>query len=232
MSKMSPRRERWRRDPRVGWFALTAVGLGILTLLEIAVILLPSAEEVDSRISAAVRSMRNPGLTRFALAVTQFGSPVVVISIATVTTIWLAYKRRTAAIVYLISTVAVGWFLGVVVVQNLVRRERPVGVNLIDVPDKFSLPSGHSLASFLLYASLAVIITLNAPTDRRMKRWVGGGAAVVIVCVGWSRVYLGVHWAGDVLAAWLFGGMWWAFTTATYLGSVTNRQREIAHDAR
>jgi membrane-associated phospholipid phosphatase len=70
-----------------------------------------------------------------------------------------------------------------------------------------------------------VIVMLNLPAGRHLKRWLAVVSAIVIVCVGLSRVYLGVHWFGDVLAAWLLGGAWWSFTTATYIGSVTEERR-------
>lgn len=225
-------RGRLGRDPRAGLIGVAVIAGVVFVALAAVALLIPAWHGIDAAISSVFLSYRQPWITGFAIAVTQLGSAPVVIGVTLAATIWLAVKRRTAAIVYLIATVGGGWFLGVVIVQNLLHRTRPVGVNLITIPAGYSMPSGHSLSSFLLYASLAVIITLNAPTGRRTKRWVGLGAAAIIVLVGWSRIYLGVHWFGDVLAAWLFGGAWWAFTTATYLGSVTSRQREHARDAR
>lgn len=225
-AKPQSRRERWRRDPRAGLLGIAAVVFALFLIFVAIALLLPGWHAVDMSISGFVRAFRNPALTQFAKLVTQLGSAPVIIVLGLVTVVWLAFMRRLAAIVYLVSTVAVGWLLGAVILQNVLHRARPLDVNLIPVPGGYSLPSGHALASFLLYASLAVVFTLNAPTGRRLKRWVGLGAAVIILLVGWSRVYLGVHWFGDVIAAWLFGGAWWAFTTGTYLGSVTEKQRE------
>jgi undecaprenyl-diphosphatase len=134
-------------------------------------------------------------------------------------------RRNWAAALYVFMTVAVGWFLGNDVIKNLIRRPRPSGVNIAPISGDFSMPSGHSLASFLLFTTLCVIVMLNLPTGWHLKRWLAAVSAVVIICVGLSRVYLGVHWFGDVVAAWLLGGAWWSFTTATYFGSVTEERR-------
>jgi undecaprenyl-diphosphatase len=163
--------------------------------------------------------------------VTQLGSAWVVIAGTMAVSLLLLVRGKTAGLVYAIATVGGGWFLGNVVVKNLIERVRPQGVALIDLPRGFSLPSGHALASFLLFATLAVIVVLNVD-GRTAKVSAILGAVVLIGAVGASRVYLGVHWVGDVFAAWLFGGAWWAFTTATYLASVTERQRDRGERAR
>jgi undecaprenyl-diphosphatase len=87
------------------------------------------------------------------------------------------------------------------------------------------MPSTHTLAAFLFFATLCVVVMLNLPTGRHMKRWLAILSTLAILAVGYSRVYLGVHWVGDVLAAFLLGGAWWAFTTVTYFGSVTEERR-------
>ena len=87
------------------------------------------------------------------------------------------------------------------------------------------MPSSHTLAAFLLFTTLCVLVMLNAPVGRHVKRWIAGASALIIIAVGLSRVYLGVHWFGDVVGAVLFGGAWWMFTTATYFGSLTEEKR-------
>jgi len=215
--------ESWRRDPAAGWIAFAgfaAFAALAFVLLAIVVRAVPAAGRFDAMLSAGLRALRTPLLTRFAIACTTLGSTWFVIGVTVATGIWLAWRRSYAGLVYLIATVPVGWFLGDVIAKNLLHRARPMGVALIELPGSYSLPSGHALASFLLYAGLVVIVMLETPPGRHVKRWVFALAALAIVLVGWSRVYLGVHWVGDVLAAWLFGLAWWSFTTATYFGSV------------
>lgn len=215
---------RWQRDPRAGWLGAAALLAALFAGLVVVVLASPSVDRVDAFLSAAVRALQNPQLTQLAIGITQLGGGWVIVAGTVAASVLLLIRGKTAAVVYLVCTVGGGWFLGNVVIKNIVDRMRPQDVALIDLPRGFSLPSGHSLASFLLYASLAVIVVLNVD-GQTAKVAAIVGAAVIIGAVGLSRVYLGVHWVGDVAAAWLFGGAWWAFCTATYLASVTEHQR-------
>lgn len=216
---------RWQRDPRAGWAALAILGMGAFVLVAFLAVAWPAFDSVDAALSAAVRSIRTPVLTQLALWFTRVGSLEVVATVTLAMMVWMAVRRNWAAAVYIFMTVAVGWFVGNNLIKNIVRRHRPIGVNLTPIRTDFSLPSSHSLAAFLMFATLSVIVMLNMPTGHHLKRWLAIGSAVMIIGVGWSRVYLGVHWTGDVIAAWLFGFAWWSFTTATYFGSVTEEKR-------
>jgi undecaprenyl-diphosphatase len=215
----------WRRDPRAGGFALAIAAFGVFVLMALLAVLWPAFSRLDAAASALLWSVRPPSLSVAARWFTELGGAPVIISAAVVLVLWMVARRNWAAAVYVVMTVGVGWALGNEVVKNIIRRDRPQGVNITGLPDDFSMPSGHSLAAFLLFATLCVIVMLNLPTDTHLKRWLVLVSTVAVVAVGFSRVYLGVHWLGDVLAAWLFGGAWWAFTTATYIGAVTEERR-------
>jgi len=70
-----------------------------------------------------------------------------------------------------------------------------------------SFPSGHSTMSTACFLALAMLIA-SLESRRRSKTLVYGLAALVVVGVGFSRVYLGVHWPSDVLAGWCLGSAW------------------------
>ena len=70
-----------------------------------------------------------------------------------------------------------------------------------------SFPSGHSTMSTAAFLTLAMLVA-SLETKRRSKALAYGLAAAVIVGVGFSRVYLGVHWPIDVLAGWCLGSAW------------------------
>jgi undecaprenyl-diphosphatase len=214
-----------RRDPRSGWLAFALTALGAFVLVALFAMAWPAFDRVDAALSAGVRSMRDPVLTQLAQWLTFVGSLEFVAPASGVLVVWMAVKRNWAAIVYIVMTVGAGWFLGNDVIKKIVRRPRPHGVSIVPIGHDFSLPSSHSLAGFLLFTTLCVIVMLNLPTGRHLKRWLAIASAVVIIGIGWSRVYLGVHYVGDVLAAYLLGGAWWSFTTATYFGSVTEERR-------
>jgi undecaprenyl-diphosphatase len=68
-----------------------------------------------------------------------------------------------------------------------------------------AFPSGHATQSLSTYAALALVSAAVVSAPRRPALAV---AAVIAAGVGWSRVYLGVHWATDVLAGWLAAACW------------------------
>ena len=217
--------ESWRRDPRSGWLALALLAAAAFVAVVMLAMLWPAFDSLDAALSAAVRSLRAPALTTVALGMTTMGSTLVIAPLTVVLMIWMAARRNWAGVIYVFMTVAVGWFFGNDIVKYIVRRPRPVGVSIGTPLTDFSMPSGHSLAAFLFFATMCVVVMLNLPTGRHMKRWLAAVSAIIILGVGFSRVYLGVHWVGDVVAAYLLGGAWWSFTSATYFGSVTEERR-------
>ncbi len=70
-----------------------------------------------------------------------------------------------------------------------------------------SFPSGHSTMAAATYLTLAVLIASLEP-NRGTKAMVFVVALALIVAIGTSRVYLGVHWPSDVLAGWCLGAAW------------------------
>jgi undecaprenyl-diphosphatase len=73
--------------------------------------------------------------------------------------------------------------------------------------DSWSYPSGHSLNTMAVLGLLTVLAVRGRPGAARRTLLAALGAFLVAV-VGFSRVYLGVHWPSDVLAGWLIGVLW------------------------
>jgi undecaprenyl-diphosphatase len=90
------------------------------------------------------------------------------------------------------------------VTKHLVGRDRPDLVPHLDQVYSASFPSGHSAMSPIVYFTLAGILAAGEP-NRVAKTLLLGVAAVLVLGIGVSRVYLGVHWPTDVLAGWAMG---------------------------
>jgi undecaprenyl-diphosphatase len=216
---------RWQRDPRAGWLGLALGALGGFVVVALMAMMWPAFDGLDAAASAAIRATRTPVMTIVASWLTSLGGTAFVVTVASALAIWMAVRRNWGGVVYIVMTVGVGWVLGNIVLKNIIQRPRPQGVSIGPLPGDYAMPSAHSLAAFLVFTTLCVIVMLNMPTGRHLKRWLAVGSALAILGVGYSRVYLGVHWVGDVIAAFLLGWAWWSFTTATYFGSVTEEKR-------
>lgn len=101
--------------------------------------------------------------------------------------------------------------------KPILKRVRPEEAKaVISQPRSSSFPSGHSMAALCL-ALAAFLAVLVAPTPFIIpKTIVAVGCLVYAFLVGVSRVYLGVHWPSDVIAAWLLGGAWISIAIAVH----------------
>lgn len=99
---------------------------------------------------------------------------------------------------------------GLLISQGLKQvfgRERPEMAYRAVEAVNASFPSGHAMLSAVVFLTLGVLAARFA--DRRRVKILAVSAAVLVsLLVGASRVYLGVHWASDVLAGWCMGGAW------------------------
>ena len=93
------------------------------------------------------------------------------------------------------------------VAKSVYARARPDLVPHGSYVYSASFPSGHSTLSAATYLTLAVLIASLEP-NRGTKAMVFVLAATLVLAIGFSRLYLGVHWPSDVLAGWSLGGAW------------------------
>jgi undecaprenyl-diphosphatase len=91
--------------------------------------------------------------------------------------------------------------------KDFYERARPSFAIYGDLPASMSFPSGHSTVATATYFILAVIVA-SLERSRSMKTLSFAVAAFLSLMVGFSRVYLGVHWPSDVIAGWCLGAAW------------------------
>jgi undecaprenyl-diphosphatase len=116
--------------------------------------------------------------------------------------LWLAGRRDHALFVAVL--VLAGAMAGPLLKEVVGRPRPPSCAALIEMPTSLSFPSGHTLESLLCFGAIA--LSASALLGSPWKQAIGIVAAVCVVWVAASRVYLGVHWATDVLASWALGG--------------------------
>jgi undecaprenyl-diphosphatase len=144
-----------------------------------------------------------PWLERAVLNLSALGSVAVTALIVSVATVFLllARKPRQAALVVGVASVAA---IGLTLLKNAFGRARPTLVDPIEVVAGLSFPSGHTVIAAVLYPTLGMLVASNLRA-RHLKVFVFVVAALLALVVGFSRVYLGVHYPSDVLGGWLLG---------------------------
>jgi undecaprenyl-diphosphatase len=138
--------------------------------------------------------------------ITALGSVTVLGLIILLAFALLASLRRWTEGVLLVA----GAGGGLLISQGLKRvfeRERPDLVYRAVEAVNASFPSGHAMLSAVVFLTLGVLAARFAER-RRVKVLAVGAAVLVSLLVGASRVYLGVHWASDVVAGWCVGAAW------------------------
>ncbi len=89
-------------------------------------------------------------------------------------------------------------------IKDLVQRVRPDLLPPLEIEPGYSFPSGHTALSMVTYGIFALLIA-RSPLSRPLKMLSIGALGLVVLLVGVSRVYLGVHYPSDVLGGWLTG---------------------------
>jgi undecaprenyl-diphosphatase len=121
--------------------------------------------------------------------------------------LWLQGHHRSVVLV--LVSVAGGLLLSTLF-KEAFDRPRPDLVPHGATVYTASFPSGHSMMAAVTYLTLAVMYARVEP-HRAVKIYLIAVASLIILLVGASRVYLGVHWPTDVLAGWLAGATWALF---------------------
>jgi membrane-associated phospholipid phosphatase len=116
---------------------------------------------------------------------------------------WL--KRNTVLAIYILSAGLSGFFV-TFLLKWLFHRARPSNPS-VPPPHDFSFPSGHSSAAFIFYGLLIYLLSLAAIT-KSLKYLAFTILAILSLLIGFSRVYLRVHYASDVLAGFCIGIAW------------------------
>jgi membrane-associated phospholipid phosphatase len=158
-------------------------------------------DDIDTQIAIAVHQHQASVLDVIMIMFTKIGTGPVLIGAIAAVAFW-SYKRgRNSYILILAANTIIA--MGVnPVLKQIFARARPTLFEVIKRPDTFSFPSGHSMSAVVIYGALATVIIALRPTA---KVPVLIGAVILILGIGFSRVYLGAHWPMDVLAGWASG---------------------------
>jgi membrane-associated phospholipid phosphatase len=185
---------------------------------------------LDHRLANGLHDHAAEPLTTIMRVVTDLGGAILLsaLCLAAYTLLTRRGKRPLGAFV-------VGAFLGAQLLTAALkvgfRRDRPVFDEPLASAGAYSFPSGHALVSLVVYGALAYVLatSLRSPLAR-IACFVA--ATLLVLAIGFSRLYLGLHYLSDVLAGFSAGTAWLLVCIATYRSWTQRRARPIGGEHR
>jgi membrane-associated phospholipid phosphatase len=161
---------------------------------------------VDQTAATAIHELRTPTLTAFFLIVTALGSieAIALVSLGGAV-VFGAWRRWLLFGTWVIA--AGGSVVLILLLKALFARPRPYFEHPLLLETYYSFPSGHAMEAVILYGMLAHFAVLALRTWRT-RAAVIFATSLLVLLIGFSRMYLGVHYLSDVVAGFAAGGVW------------------------
>lgn len=185
--------------------------LALIPFLIIIVIItfnMNTIQHIDNRVTLSIISWRTPQLSSFFSAVTILANPTSVVATVLILTI-IAYvlTKRFHLPLWIILTNSIGSLGLNPLVKNIIQRSRPDEELRLVQEASYSFPSGHAFASMVAFGCVILLLLLF------LKPSAFRGVLIVlsfvtILLIGFSRIFLGVHYLSDVLAGFSLGLFW------------------------
>ena len=161
---------------------------------------------LDAAVLSFLAGHRGAALTAILTVITYAGGTASMTVVTAAAAGWLA-RRRDWSDAVLVAVTGFGALILIPVTKNLIGRDRPPIAGQVLVLTTPAFPSGHALGSFTV-SGVVTVVALGRLRASRARVLFCCAAILFVLAVGISRLYLGVHWATDVLGGWLLGGTW------------------------
>lgn len=215
------------------WGVVRRLGVQVLVSMAVAVTacigFVEIADEIgadedlgqfDVALSAALSRNAGDDQLRIFATLTDLGDKRFLILLSGAIALMLLVRRQWFLGAAWAAATAAGGLLNTAL-KAIFERSRPQWLHDFAAADGWSFPSGHSSGATIVYGLLAYLVVIHLP--KRFHLPVAALAMMLIVCVGFSRVILQVHYFSDVLGGYAFGAAWVAAWVA---GLETFRRRQ------
>jgi membrane-associated phospholipid phosphatase len=205
--------DRQARDFRF-WIAIAVSGVAAALFAAIAASVWADAPvlQLDLEVSVWLHAHRSPAVTAFMLTITRMHATAGILLMAAIVALYLWHRGERYWLMSIALAVPGGLVLNALV-KHVFNRARPVWDDPLLTLASSSFPSGHTAGATVLYGFLAAYLgwRMKSPSTRVLA---AAGCALMVALVGFSRVYLGVHYLSDVLAAASLSTVWLVFCLA------------------
>ena len=189
----------------IGFFACAAVVV-LFAVLADSVFDVHGKTAFDREVTMAIELEHTPTLNRVAHAVSFLGDHRFLLPATLAVTAGLVLMKHRVSAILFFGVVIGGWLLESLI-KIVYHRARPDLWPALVTEKTFSFPSGHATMSTLFFGAVAALV-LHLYKNRLVRGVTLALATFIILCVCYSRIYLGAHWATDVVAGILVGLFW------------------------
>ncbi len=198
-----------RRSAFYGLITVSLIGL-IIFIREYPVSLF------DYYITHEIQELKRDGFTSLMRFVSVFGNSAMMplsVIYASLFFYWTNYRRESRFVLGALITDTLN-----LLVKLLINRPRPTVEDAVIMLrfDHSAFPSGHVVHYVVFFGFLLTVMIVNKKIPTFWRMFTGVGSAFLILSVSVSRIYLGAHWATDVLGAYLFGMFYLAILLTFY----------------
>lgn len=160
----------------------------------------------DKEVITFIHNFETPYITRIMKFFTFIGSgsSINVLTIITLIVLYFFFKHRSELLLFIV--VLIGSYYLFRTLKLIFHRARPDLHRLIEIGG-YSFPSGHATNAITVYGILTFLLWRHIPT-RWGRKLLLIFSAIMIFMIGFSRIYLGVHYPSDVIAGYFAGGFW------------------------
>ena len=178
---------------------IISVCMTIFLILAISIIKAESIIIDDIGYNLISKYLISDFMTPIVKIVTQLASPIFLVILTILLMVFIKNNniRKYICVNLIVSTIL---NFGI---KNIVRRTRPEGFRIIE-ESGYSFPSGHSMVSMAFYGLLIYLIYKKVD-NKYLKNCLIILLSIIILLIGLSRIYLGVHYTSDVIAGFLLG---------------------------
>ncbi len=160
--------------------------------------------EFDNMIMNFFYFHRTALLTKIMIAISTLGFEIPIVAGLFIFILTLIKKHKKEALIFALIVLLAPSLNGIL--KRIIQRPRPLFYPLV-ATSSYSFPSGHAIGSFVFYVTLSYFV-YHFTKSKKLSAIAFAVSILLILLIGISRMYLGVHYPTDILAGWI-GGLFW-----------------------
>lgn len=189
------------KKSRIKW-AVVCILMTIFIVLLIGV-KTGNIQKIDNAIYGWVKSLQNETTTQVLTVITDIGGPIGIAIILVVSAVFCIYRKKEKYGLAITLNIVVST-LTYIILKNIIRRPRPPMEERVTSEIGFSFPSGHTTNNIALYGFFIYLVCLNVQ-NKKVKTILCAILGIMPILIGFSRIYLRVHYPSDVIAGICLG---------------------------